>query len=82
MHNRMYERDGDYFFDGEQISQGEYYWLCYHYQQVKQQLAEHLKGQQQLVLTRRDQQTRVEDGTAVSDLTIDGGVAELAKFAG
>ena len=40
MHNRMYERDGDYFFDGEQISQGEYYWLCYHYRQVKQQLAE------------------------------------------
>ena len=51
-------------------------------QELKQQLAEHLKGQQQLVLTRRDQQTRVEDGTAVSDLTIDGGVAELAKFAG
>ena len=51
-------------------------------QEMKQQLAEHLKGQQQLVLTRRDHQTRVEDGTPVSDLTIEGGVAELAKFAG
>ncbi|NDH95228.1 MAG: hypothetical protein EBZ13_12000 [Planctomycetia bacterium] len=32
-------------------------------QELKQQLADHLKGQQELVLTRRDHQTRVEDGT-------------------
>jgi hypothetical protein len=51
-------------------------------QELKQQLADHLKGQQELVLTRRDQQTRVDDGTPVSDLTIEGGVAELAKFTG
>jgi hypothetical protein len=33
-----------------------------------------------LVLTRRDGTTRVEDGTPVADLTIDGGVAELPLF--
>ena len=51
-------------------------------QALKQQLAEHLQGQQQLVLTRRDEQTRVADGTPVAELTIDGGVAELEKFTG
>ena len=51
-------------------------------QALKQQLAEHLQGQQQLVLTRRDEQTRVADGTPVAELTIEGGVAELEKFTG
>ena len=49
-------------------------------QDLKRQLAEHLQGQQQLVLTRRDGTTRVDDGTPVSELTIEGGVAELPLF--
>jgi len=49
-------------------------------QDLKKQLAEHLRGQQQLVLTRRDGTTQVDDGTPVSDLTIEGGVAELPLF--
>ncbi len=49
-------------------------------QDLKRQLAEHLQGQQQLVLTRRDGSTRVDDGTPVSELTIEGGVAELPLF--
>ena len=47
---------------------------------LRKQLADHMKSQQTLVLTRRDGQTQVEDGTPVSDLTIEGGVAELEKF--
>ena len=47
---------------------------------LRKQLADHMKRQQTLVLTRRDGQTQVEDGTPVSDLTIEGGVAELEKF--
>jgi DNA topoisomerase-1 len=49
-------------------------------QELRRQLTEHLQGQQELVLTRRDGTTRVEDGTPVADLTIDGGVAELPLF--
>ena len=49
---------------------------------LKQQLADHLKGQQTLVLTRRDGITPVEDGTPVASLTVEGGVAELKKFEG
>ncbi len=49
-------------------------------QDLKRQLAEHLQGQQQLVLTRRDGSTRVDDGTPFSELTIEGGVAELPLF--
>lgn len=47
---------------------------------LRKQLADHMKSQQTLVLTRRDGQTQVDDGTPVSDLTIEGGVAELEKF--
>ena len=47
---------------------------------LRKQLADHMKNQHTLVLTRRDGQTQVEDGTPVSDLTIEGGVAELEKF--
>ncbi len=47
---------------------------------LRKQLVDHMKSQQTLVLTRRDGQTQVDDGTPVSDLTIEGGVAELEKF--
>jgi DNA topoisomerase-1 len=47
---------------------------------LRKQLTDHMKSQQTLVLTRRDGQTQVDDGTPVSDLTIEGGVAELDKF--
>ena len=47
---------------------------------LRKQLADHMESQQTLVLTRRDGQTPVEDGTPLSDLTIEGGVAELEKF--
>ena len=46
----------------------------------KKQLSDHLKNQQQLVLTRRDGTTPIEDGTPVASLTVEGGVAELKKF--
>ncbi len=49
---------------------------------LTKQLAEHLKGQQQLKLTRRDGTTPVEDGTPVASLIIEGAVAELRKFEG
>jgi DNA topoisomerase-1 len=49
---------------------------------LKDQLDEHLKGQQQLVLTRRDRTTPVTDGTPVAELTVEGGVAELKRFEG
>jgi hypothetical protein len=39
-----------------------------------------MESQQTLVLTRRDGQTVVEDETPLSDLTIEGGVAELELF--
>ena len=47
---------------------------------LRKQLADHMESQQTLVLTRRDAQTVVEDGTPLSDLTIEGGVAELELF--
>ena len=39
-----------------------------------------MESQQTLVLTRRDAETVVEDGTPLSDLTIEGGVAELELY--
>ena len=47
---------------------------------LRKQLADHMESQQTLMLTRRDGQTVVEDGTPLSDLTIEGGVAELELF--
>lgn len=47
---------------------------------LRKELADHMKSQQTLELTRRDGHTPVEDGTPLSDLTIEGGVAELEKF--
>ena len=47
---------------------------------LRKQLADHMKSQQTLVLTRRDGQTPAEDETPITDLTIEGGVAELELF--
>ena len=47
---------------------------------LRKQLADHMESQQTLELTRRDGKTPVEDGTPLSELTIEGGVAELEKF--
>ena len=45
-------------------------------------LAEHLRGQTKLALTRRDGVTPVPDGTPLSTLTMPGGVAELKPWKG
>ena len=47
---------------------------------LRKQLADHMKSQQTLVLTRRDGQTPAEDETPLTELTIEGGVAELELF--
>ena len=47
---------------------------------LEKQLATHLGGQTKLALTRRDNTTPVADGTPLSALQIEGGVAELARF--
>ena len=43
-------------------------------------LKQHLSGQTRLSLTRRDGVTPVPEGTPLSQLTMEGGVAELQKF--
>ena len=45
-------------------------------------LAAHLRGQTKLTLTRRDGVTPVPDGTPLSSLTMQGGVAELKPWKG
>ncbi len=47
---------------------------------LKRQLAEQLRGHEQLHLTRRDGTTPVEEGTPLSALTLPGGVAELETW--
>ena len=47
---------------------------------LEKQLAAHMRGQTKLVLTRRDGATPVAEGTPLSALTMEGGVAELALF--
>jgi DNA topoisomerase-1 len=44
------------------------------------ELAQHMRGQTKLSLTRRDGVTPVPEGTPLSQLTMEGGVAELQKF--
>jgi hypothetical protein len=39
-----------------------------------------MSGQTKLMLTRRDGETRVEEGTPLAALTMEGGIAELQKF--
>jgi hypothetical protein len=39
-----------------------------------------MESQQTLVLTRRDGQTPAENETPITELTIEGGVAELELF--
>jgi DNA topoisomerase-1 len=47
---------------------------------LRKQLADHMESQQTLVLTRRDGQTPAENETPITELTIEGGVAELELF--
>jgi DNA topoisomerase-1 len=49
-------------------------------QELERRLADHMRGQDRLVLTRRDGTTLVPEGTPVASLTIEGGVAELQPF--
>ncbi len=48
--------------------------------ELEKELAAHLSGQTKLTLTRRDGTTPVADGTPLSSLTMEGGVAELKPF--
>jgi DNA topoisomerase-1 len=50
--------------------------------ELEKELDAHMKGRTALVLTRRDGKTPVPEGTPVSTLTMEGGVAELAMFEG
>ncbi|MFM8953761.1 MAG: DNA topoisomerase [Planctomycetaceae bacterium] len=50
--------------------------------ELERDLDAHSQGHTKLVLTRRDGVTPVEEGTPLSSLTMEGGVAELAKFEG
>ena len=47
---------------------------------LKAELDAHLAGQTRLHLTRRDGVTPVKEGTPLTDLQIEGGVAELPRF--
>jgi DNA topoisomerase-1 len=47
---------------------------------LKKQLDELLAGQTKLSLTRRDGKTEVKEGTPLTGLQIEGGVAELPRF--
>jgi DNA topoisomerase-1 len=49
---------------------------------LEHELAEHLRGQTKLSLTRRDGVTPVADGTPLAALQMEGGIAELAAFEG
>jgi DNA topoisomerase-1 len=50
--------------------------------ELERELNAHSQGHTKLELTRRDGVTPVEEGTPLSSLTMEGGVAELAKFEG
>ena len=50
--------------------------------ELEKELATHMSGQTKLSLTRRDGATPVVEGTPLSMLTMEGGVAELKKFEG
>jgi DNA topoisomerase-1 len=50
--------------------------------ELERELNAHSLGHTKLELTRRDGVTPVEEGTPLSSLTMEGGVAELAKFNG
>ena len=50
--------------------------------ELERELHAHSQGHTKLELTRRDGVTPVEEGTPLSSLTMEGGVAELAKFNG
>jgi len=49
---------------------------------LEKELDSHMAGQTRLSLTRRDGTRPVFEGTPLTDLQIEGGVAELAKFEG
>ena len=49
---------------------------------LEAELAQHMRGQTKLSLTRRDGVTPVPEGTPLAQLTMEGGVAELQKFEG
>jgi DNA topoisomerase-1 len=48
--------------------------------EMQKELEAHMRGQTKLHLTRRDGVTPVQDGTPLSTLLIEGGVAELPQF--
>jgi len=48
--------------------------------ELDHELATHMSGQTRLTLTRRDGTTPVAEGTPLSALTMEGGIAELALF--
>jgi len=48
--------------------------------ELEKELAAHMQGQTRLTLTRRDGATPVQEGTPLSALTMEGGVAELKPF--
>ncbi|NBX29035.1 hypothetical protein EBR04_01045 [bacterium] len=50
--------------------------------ELERELEAHSQGHTKLELTRRDGVTPVPDGTPLSSLTMEGGVAELSPFAG
>ncbi|MBU6276835.1 MAG: topoisomerase DNA-binding C4 zinc finger domain-containing protein, partial [Planctomycetes bacterium] len=50
--------------------------------ELEAELAAHLSGHTKLTLTRRDGVTPVAEGTPLAALTMEGGVATLAPFAG
>ncbi|MFM8736004.1 MAG: DNA topoisomerase [Pirellulales bacterium] len=47
---------------------------------LQKELEQHMRGQTKLTLTRRDGVTPVAEGTPLSQLTMEGGIAELKKF--
>ena len=49
-------------------------------QALVKELKSHMSGQTKLMLTRRDGETRVEEGVPLATLTMEGGIAELQKF--
>ena len=50
--------------------------------ELEKELAAHMRGQTKLSLTRRDGVTPVAEGTPLSALTMEGGVATLEPFSG
>ena len=49
-------------------------------EELKRELADHLAKQTKLHLTRRDGTTEVNEGTPLTELQIEGGVAELPLY--